>query len=73
VANSENRNLISVVSIKRHVAAIPELDKPFPEFLRHFLDGPADLWMPTKHLQSEPKRAHRSLCSVKVLVSQKPV
>jgi hypothetical protein len=48
VAHGQDGDGIRVDAISHRIAAVTKVDHPFPEFIRHVLDGATDVWLMRK-------------------------
>jgi hypothetical protein len=59
-------DLAAIVPVEHDIAAVPELDEPLAEFVRHFVDRSPNFGVRTKRFDSLTDRANRTSCSIAV-------
>src|SRR6218665_550286 len=66
VAHSEDRDGAHVDAVAHHIAAVAEIDQPFPELVGHVLDGTADTGLMSKSFHPLPHGLRRTFGGVDV-------
>jgi hypothetical protein len=71
--NGQYRDADSINAIARNVAAVPEVDQPFPELVGHVFDVTAYHWLEPEHLDSLSDGLHGAFGSIRVFGCKEPV
>ena len=71
MANGENCHDIIVNAVSGHMAAVAEVDEPFPKPLGHVINHSADMGMCAKYLHALPDCFARPARGIRILRAQK--
>lgn len=67
MSHRQDYDQVAIIAVQGNVAAIPELNEPFPKFWSHVLGGAADLRMHCERRHALPNRLRGASRGARIL------